>query len=129
MLAGEIPLYPGTRYHQVRRVQDRDRAGVLQYVALEPSPVSLFEEQAILISSRSRHAGLLWLEWLASAEAQKLADIHEPHGASHLFPGSSLEQAIRGKKLSLATWEHHGQVEQWMRQVFEAYGFPKAGKE
>jgi hypothetical protein len=128
MLAGEIPLYPGTRYHQVRRVQDRDRAGVLQYVALEPSPVSLFEEQAILIRSRSRHAGLLWMEWLASADAQRLADIHEPYGASHLFPGGSLEQAIRGKKLSLATWEHHEQVEQWMRQVFEAYGFPKVEK-
>jgi ABC-type Fe3+ transport system substrate-binding protein len=128
MVAGEIPLFLGLGYNTVRRSQNKDRAGVLQYVALEPSPVSLFGEQAILNTSRSRHAGLLWMEWLASAEAQKLADIYEPHGASHLFRGGSLEQAIRGKKLSLVTWEHHEQVEQWHKKVLEAYGFPKVEK-
>ena len=72
------------------------------------------------------HAALLWLEWMASAESQKLADEHEPVGSSRYFRGGAVEQELKGKKLSLVTWENHHNIESWMTKVFEAYGFPKA---
>lgn len=128
MLAGEVSMFLGLSYHTVRRAQSKDPAGILQYVALEPVPVRPFSEQAILGTSPNRHAALLWLEWLASAESQKLADEHEPLGASHYFRGGAVEQLIRGKKLSLVSWEHHNNVEQWQAKVVEAYGFPKVEK-
>jgi hypothetical protein len=102
MMAGEIPMMIGTMFHTVKRAQ------------------------AILASAQNPHAALLWLEWMASAESQKLADEHEPVGSSRYFRGGAVEQELKGKKLSLVTWENHHNVESWMTKVFEAYGFPKA---
>ena len=78
MMAGEVPMMIGTMFHSVKRAQQKDRAGVLQYVTLEPAPVYFHSEQAILANAQNPHAALLWLEWMASAESQKLADEYEP---------------------------------------------------
>ena len=126
MMAGEVPLMIGTMFHTVKRSQMKDRAGVLQTIVLEPVPAYHHSEQAILATSQNRHAALLWLEWMASAESQKLADEHEPLGSSHYFRGGAVEQELRGKKLSWVSWENHANLEPWMAKVFEAYGFPKA---
>ena len=126
MIAGEIPMMIGTMFHSVKRAQIKDRAGVLQYVTLEPAPVYFHSEQAVLAGAQNPHAALLWLEWMASAESQKLADEHEPVGSSRYFRGGAVEQELKGKKLSLVTWENHHNIESWMTKVFEAYGFPKA---
>jgi iron(III) transport system substrate-binding protein len=126
MIAGEIPMMIGTMFHTVKRAQIKDRANVLQYVTLEPAPVYSHSEQAVLASAQNPHAALLWLEWMASAESQKLADEHEPVGSSRYFRGGAVEQELMGKKLSLVTWENHHNIESWMTKVFEAYGFPKA---
>ena len=72
------------------------------------------------------NAALLWLEWMASPEAQKLADDHEPSSSSLHIRGSAVEQELRGKKLSVVSWEHHQQMDQWQAKVVEVYGFPKA---
>ncbi|HWP60142.1 MAG TPA: extracellular solute-binding protein [Candidatus Acidoferrales bacterium] len=126
MMAGEVPLMIGTMFHTVKRAQAKDRAGVLQQVLLEPVPVYLHSEQAIPATSQNPHAALLWLEWMASAESQKIADEHEPLGSSHYFRGGAVEQQLRGKKLSWVSWDNHANLEPWMAKVFEAYGFPKA---
>ena len=128
MMTGEIPIMFGPAFHTVRRAQSKDRAGVLQYVAAEPVPVRFHSEQAILARSSNPHAALLWMEWMAGAESQKLADEHEPLGSSYYFRGGAVEQEVRGKKLSWVSWEHHNSLAQWQSAVFEAYGFPKVGK-
>jgi hypothetical protein len=63
---------------------------------------------------------------MASAEAQKLADDHEPLGSSVYVRGGAVEQELRGRKLSVVSWDHHQNMEQWQAKVVEAYGFPKA---
>lgn len=128
IIAGEIPMMVGPNFHTVKRAQTKDRTGLLQYVALEPVPVRMHSEQAILSTADSRHAALLWMEWMASPESQKLADEHEPLGSSHYFRGGAVEQEIRGKNLSWASWEHHHNIEAWQAKISEAYGFPKAEK-
>jgi hypothetical protein len=65
---------------------------------------------------------------MASAESQKLADEHEPVGSSRYFRGGAVEQELKGKKLSLVTWENHHNIESWMTKVFKAYGFPSRTK-
>ena len=124
--SGEIPMMMGTLMHSVRRAELKDRTGALQHLVLEPVPVYLTSEQAILATSQNRHAAVLWLEWMASAESQKIADEQEPMGSSHLFRGGGVEQELRGKKLSWVTWEQHASMESWMAKLFEAYGFPNA---
>src|SRR5215510_3955028 len=83
LAAGEIPLYLfGANYGSVTRAQRKDPLGVIQFTVLEPVPVRVGSEQAILATSKSPHAALLWLEFMAGAEAQKLIDQNEPLIAS-----------------------------------------------
>jgi iron(III) transport system substrate-binding protein len=126
IVTGEIPMMMGTLLHSVKRAQLKDRTGLLQHLVLEPVPVYLTSEQAILATAQNRHAAILWLEWMASSESQKIADDHEPMGSSHLFRGGGVEQQLRGKKLSWVNWEHHVNMESWMAKLFQAYGFPNA---
>ena len=126
IMAGEVPMMIGPNFTAVKRAQAKDRAGVLQYVSLEPVPVRLAVEEGIHVVSQRPNAALLWLEWMTSQEAQKLADEFEPLASSvHVF-GGAVEQELRGKKLSVVSWDQYQNVEQWQNQVFEAYGFPKA---
>jgi ABC-type Fe3+ transport system substrate-binding protein len=126
IVTGEIPMMMGTLFHSVKRAVLKDRTGALQHVLLEPVPVYLTSEQAILATAPNRHAAILWLEWMASAESQKIADEQEPMGSSHLYRGGAVEQELRGKKLSWVNWEQHPNMETWMAKIFEAYGFPQA---
>ena len=126
IVGGDVPMMMGTLFHSVKRAQVKDRTGVLQHLVLEPVPVYLTSEQAILATSQNRHAAILWLEWMASSESQKIADDQEPMGSSHLFRGGGVEQELRGKKLSWVNWEQHMNMESWMAKLFETYGFPKA---
>ena len=126
LAAGEIPLYLfGANYGSVTRAQRKDPLGVIQFTVLEPVPVRVGSEQAILATSKSPHAALLWLEFMAGAEAQKLIDQHEPLIASLYSNGSAAEQALRGKKVSVVSWEDNAKMEQWIAKLVEAYGFPK----
>jgi ABC-type Fe3+ transport system substrate-binding protein len=127
LAAGEIPLYLfGANYGSVTRAQRKDPLGIVQFITLEPVPVRIGVEQAILETSQNRHAALLWLEFLAGEEAQKLLDQYEPLTASVYSRGSAAEQALRGKKLSVVSWENNENMEQWIAKLVEAYGFPKA---
>jgi iron(III) transport system substrate-binding protein len=126
MLAGEIPMMAAANFHDLKRAQKKDPAGVLQYVILEPVPFRLALAQSILATAQNPYAGLLWFEWLATAEAQKIADEHEPMASVVYVRGSAVEQELRGKKLSVVPWESYQNLQPWSAKIFEAYGFPKA---
>ncbi len=126
IIAGEIPMMIGPNFHTTKRAQAKDPSGNLQYIALQPVPVRLSLEEAIQAGAQNPHAALLWLEWMASDEAQKLADEHEPSSSSLHMRGGVVEQELRGKKLSVVKWEDHLYMDQWQAKVVEAYGFPKA---
>ncbi|MGH7845107.1 MAG: ABC transporter substrate-binding protein [Candidatus Binatia bacterium] len=127
LAAGEIPLYLfGANYASVIRAQCKDTLGVIQYTVLEPVPVRVSVEQAILATSKNLHAAILWMEFMADSEAQKLIDEHEPLTASVYSKGSATEQELRGKKVSVVSWEDNAKMEQWIAKLVEAYGFPKA---
>ena len=126
IIAGEIPMMLGPNVHTVKRAQSKDPAGVLQYVTVEPVPLRLTEQQGILASAQNTHAALLWLEWLASPEGQKLLDQFEPFASSVYVKGSAVEQELRGKKLSSLSWEQEQVAPQWEAKIVEALGFPKA---
>ena len=124
---GEIPLVLGTNYSSTKRYLKKDPNGTVQFIILEPVPVRIGSEQGILARSNNLHAALLWLEFMASAEAQKLIDEHEPLASSFYVQGSVVEQELRGKKLSVVGWEENMSLGNWMEKIVEAYGFPRAG--
>jgi iron(III) transport system substrate-binding protein len=124
--AGEVPMMIGPNFHTTKRAMGKDRLGNLQYVALEPVPVRLALEESVQAGSRNPHAALLFLEWMASPESQKIADENEPASSSLHVRGGIVEQELRGKKLSTVSWDDHQHIDEWQAKVFEAYGFPKA---
>jgi iron(III) transport system substrate-binding protein len=126
IMAGEIPMMIGANFKAVKGTQRKDRVGALQYVVPEPVPVRFGNLQAISATAPHPYAALLWLEWLASPEAQKLIDEYEPFNSSVYVRGGAVEEELRGKKLSMMTWDNHHYMEEWEAKVIEAYGFPKA---
>ena len=126
IMASEIPLLMGPNFHTVKRAQSKDPAGRLDYVVLEPVPLRLAPHVAVQLGAQHQHAALLWLEWMASAEAQQLADEHEPLASSVYVRGGVVEKELKGKRLSVSSWDDQGKIEEWQGKIVAAYGFPKA---
>lgn len=126
VISGDGAAVAGTNLGTVKRMQEKDRLGVLGSKIIEPVPIRLHEGNSILNTADYPYAGLLWLEFLASSEGQKLIDEHWPLGASVLSPGSAQEELTRGKKISLVDWNHMAKVDDYLNKIVEAMGFPKA---
>jgi iron(III) transport system substrate-binding protein len=126
VFAGEYPMFIGGNYKTIRRAQQKDRAGVLHYKFLEPVPVRPAEPFGVIATSGNPHTALLWIEFVATAEGQKIIDDFDPFGASIYAPGSIQGQEIKGKKISLVDWEYYTKLGEYQDKIVAAYGFPKA---
>ena len=91
-------MFIGTNFGAVKRAQAKDRLKVLGYKFLEPVVGRLHLTDGVLAAARNPYAALLWLEFQASPEGQKLLDEHWPYGASVLLPNSVPAQ-VMGKQL------------------------------
>ena len=105
VLAGEYPLFLGPNFGSTKRVQSRDKMGVLGYKVLEPVPVRLHEGYGVMQSAKNPYAGLLWLEFKARPEGQKFMDKYWPFG-----------------------WNHYKKLDDYMKKIVAAYGFPQEQK-
>ena len=111
----------------MKKYQEKDVRKTIEYKLTEPVPVRLSEAQAILAAAANPHAGLLWLEFQASPEGQKILD-QETLAASLLSPGSVHEQLTRGKNVSLVGWDHFRKTGDYEKKIVEALGFPRGDK-
>jgi ABC-type Fe3+ transport system substrate-binding protein len=126
VLAGEYPLFLGPNFGSVKRSQLKDPTGVIGYKIPEPIPVRLHEANGVLANATSPYAGLLWIEYQASPEGQKIMDDQWPYGASLFAPGSAQESITRGKKVSIIDWNHYTKLDEYLNKAVEAMGFPTA---
>jgi len=124
MAAGEYVMLLGANLNSAKRAIQKDRTGSLAYKVVEPVPIRIADHEAVLDKAASPYAGLLWLEFSGSAEAQQI--INRDDKGSVFFPGTTPYQLTQGKKVSLVAWEHAPKLEELQKKVFEAYGFPKA---
>src|SRR5262245_14268985 len=129
MTAGEYALFLGPNFNTVVRFQAKDATGSLAYKIVEPVPTRLFHmADGVLHSSAHPYGGLLWLEFQASFEGQKILDEYAPVQASIFTPGSAMAKETGGRKLSGVDWNHLTRMEEYQAKISEAYGFPKEGK-
>ena len=128
LAAGEYPLVMGVNLGSAMDVQTKDPTKNLEYLILEPVPVRFGAADGILNSAAHPHAGLLWLEFQLSAEGQEILDRYGPADGSAFIPGSIQGKLIRGKTLSVLSWELHQNLDDWTKKIVEAYGFPVADK-
>lgn len=126
VITGEYAVFIAPNYSTVKRAAVKDPAGVLGFKVLEPVPARLSKSPGILAVAGHPYAALLWVEFEAGPEAQKLADQYEPYGSSIFLPGSALEETTRGKRLSVVNWDHFHRMSEYQAKIVEAYGFPKA---
>ena len=110
MLAGEYALHIGPSFDVVLRAKSKDLMDVLAYKIIEPVPVRLNDTYSVLNTADHPYAALLWLEFLASPEGQKLLDEAGPYEGSVFVPGTVQEAAARGKKKSVNDWDHYTKV-------------------
>jgi len=86
----------------------------------------LLEPEAISANAKNRHAGLLWIEFLASKEGQKIADEINPGRASVLVEGTLAYEASKDRKVSLCGSRCSAGADRFMSRIaVEAWGFPK----
>lgn len=125
---GEVPLILGLNYKSYMRFKEkRDPQDILGATVLAPVPVRLTEAEAILDKAKNPYAALLWLEFQASPEGQKVLDDTDL-AASHLSPDSFHEKATRGKQISVLGWKHYDDMENYQKAIVKAFGFPRADK-
>ena len=128
MLAGEYALFFGPNYDSVLRAKNKDKMDILGHKLTEPVIIRLNESEGILASAERPYAALLWLEYVASADGQKVLEDGGPYEGSVFIQGTVQEKAVRGKKQSLVDWRHYSKMPEYMKRVVEAYGFPRAEK-
>jgi ABC-type Fe3+ transport system substrate-binding protein len=125
--AGEFALCLAVQFSSIKRAQAKDVAGILGYKFVEPVPIRVVSRiDGVLSMAEHPMAALLWLEFQASPEGQKVLEDYGPFQASIFTPGSAVERETRGKKLSEVDWEQLGKMDEWEAKAVEAYGFPKA---
>lgn len=127
LMTGQFPVALGQNYKTYVRIQKKDFKGVLGLKVVEPVPVRLSETQAVLAAGENPHAGLLWLEFQASPEGQKILDDVDL-AASIYTPGSAHEELTRRKKLSILAWEHYLKMARYEEEIVKALGFPRVDK-
>jgi iron(III) transport system substrate-binding protein len=125
LAAGEYALHSGTYYSSTMRSISRG-ATDLAVAILEPVPVSLVQGQGIQKGTKRLHAAVLFMEWMAGPEGQKIMEEVEPLKASIYSPGSSAAKLVEGKKISLLGWKEWPDQARIQEMITKAYGLPKA---
>ena len=129
ILSGEYPLLLSSTHNIVKRLMMKDPTGNFGYKIVEPVPTKIVDDATgVLDTADHPHVALLWLEFLASPEAQEIIDKYDPLSASVLSPNSAAAQLVRGKNLSALDWTHVDRFIEYRDKIIEAYGFPKADK-
>ena len=125
--SGEAPLGLAVQSSSIKRVQAKDPTSVVGYKFVEPVPIRVVSRiDGVLQMAEHPHAALLWLEFHASPEGQKVLEDYGPFQASVFTPGAATEKETRGKKLSEVDWNQLAKLDEYEAKIVEAYGFPRA---
>ena len=126
LVAGEHSMLHLAYYHSCQRSAKKDPSASLGCKVIEPVPARLQEFAAVSNSAPHPYSSLLWLEFQASPEGQKIIDNLEPLNSSIYASDSALAKVTQGKKLSVNNWDTLHHTSKWEQLVFKAFGFPKA---
>jgi iron(III) transport system substrate-binding protein len=98
---GKLSFNCGMYIHPMSRMLKKDAALPIKMVIPDPFPITLHDPQAIYVGAKNPHAGLLWLEFLASREAQEIIDSNEPGRGSFLVEGNLVNKLAKNANVSV----------------------------
>lgn len=125
MAAGEYQLNFAGNFHSAVRAQ-KLAPDVLEIVILDPAPIRLAQLTGILKTAKHPYAALLLFEWMAGPEGQAMLDESGPAQSSVFAAGSRVNEATKGKQISVVSWHDMDRLGEWVNKIMEAWGFPKA---
>ena len=97
---GKLSMNCGMYIHPMSRMLKKDPALPIKMVVPEILPITLHDPQAIYAGAKNPHAALLWLEFLASGEAQQIVESTEPGRGSFLVEGNLTHQLTKSASVS-----------------------------
>jgi ABC-type Fe3+ transport system substrate-binding protein len=98
---GKLSLNCGMYIHPMSRMLKKDSALPIKMVIPDPFPITFHDPQAIYVGTKNPHAALLWLEFLASREAQEIVDSNEPGRGSFLAEGNLVHKLAKNANISI----------------------------
>lgn len=128
LAAGEYEFICGAYAHTAQRLLKKDPTLGIKVMIPDPFPVTFNDPNAIYTKAQSPHAGLLWIEFLASKEAQDIMDVLDPGIGSFLVEGTVSSKWVRGRNVSLCGSGCRDKEERFMQRIaVEAWELPKVG--
>ena len=129
LAAGEFSLVCGALLHSTKRLLKKDPTLPIGIVIPDPLGIGLTEPETVYATARNPNGSLLWLEFLASAEGQRVVEEVNPGKGSLLIEGTIAHKLAQGANVSLCGPGCFDRIDQLMRRIaVEAWGFPKAAK-
>lgn len=98
---GKVLMNCGMYVHPVSRLLKKDPKAPIKMVVPDPFPIIFHDPQAIYAGAGHPHAALLWLEFLASREAQEIVDGNEAGRGSFLSEGTLAHKLAKGANISV----------------------------
>jgi ABC-type Fe3+ transport system substrate-binding protein len=98
---GRLVMNCGMYIHPFSRLMKKDPKAPVKMVIPDSFPIIFHDPQAIYAGARNPHASLLWLEFLASKEAQAIVDGNEAGRGSFLIEGTLTHKLAKGANISL----------------------------
>ena len=129
MSTGEGTMFHLAYYHSCIRAKEKQQKmseSFLRCKLVEPVPIRIGDRTAGSLFAANPYVALLWLEFQASATAQKIIDTNEPLKSSLYAPGSEINKLIKGKQVAVNDWHSFHNTERWMEMTIKAFGFPQA---
>lgn len=129
MATGEISLFCGAYLHTIQRLLKKDSTLPIKVVIPNPLGIGFLEPEAVYAEAKRPHAGLLWIDFLASRQGQEVVDAINPGRGSLLVEGTTAYRLSRGSRISLCGSGCFDRADQLMQRIaVDAWGFPKVGK-
>ncbi|MDP2643758.1 MAG: extracellular solute-binding protein [Desulfobacterales bacterium] len=123
LMAGAYHIICGMQRSSIKELQVYAESKNLGIVFPEPVPIGFGD--IIYVPDKAKHpnAGVLFLAWTGTQEAQNLLD--EVNFTGHPdFEGNEINQVVKGKKVVIAQWEHLARTDEDLAAILQAMGMP-----
>lgn len=124
LAVGAFPIICGMARGQAKALKVYGGVDSVGVVFPEPVTVNIGGD-IIYVPRKAKHpnAGVLFLAWSATKEAQNILDAINFTGHP-AFEGNEINQVLKGKKAVFTNWEYIQRADEILSKILQAMGFP-----
>jgi ABC-type Fe3+ transport system substrate-binding protein len=127
LMAGAYHMFCGVTRSQVKDLQVYAGSQSIGIVFPEPVPVGIGDLMYVPDKARHPNAGILFMVWSGTKEAQNLLD--DINFTGHpAFEGNEINKILKGKKIAAASWEDTARADYILKEIIQTMGLPVVRK-